>query len=272
MKKIILLTIIGLASIFKIVNAQPFTLKSTGESKSFQLKIYYGTQGKGAFVQYIGQSGIIPLKLISKKTSKVGKSIRTKYVWNEIIQGRINGSYGLTENEGKLSELWYKRAKNEKMFQLENVNRLESIDKYLLHGTLISFYHSMDSQLNILYPDGSKENMLLPAFDLPNPARKSIIADYNFDGYDDVAFSIPDAGMGVYRTFTIFLYEPVTKRFKKLADPNDSRTNCSGLCDVTLDHKNKLLASTCRGAATWWTDIYSFSKGNQLKWISSKKQ
>jgi len=41
------------------INAQPFTLKSVGEAKSFGLKIYYGTKGKGAFVQYKGQKGII---------------------------------------------------------------------------------------------------------------------------------------------------------------------------------------------------------------------
>lgn len=39
------------------------------------------------------------------------------------------------------------------------------------------------------------------------------IADYNFNGFDNVAFSIPDAGMGVYRTFSIYLYNPKSKRF-----------------------------------------------------------
>ncbi|ULT41228.1 hypothetical protein KRR40_42165 [Niabella defluvii] len=47
----------------------------------------------------------------------------------------------------------------------------------------------------------------------PGGARQSYIADYNFDGYDDVAFSVADAGMGVYRQFTIYLYNPDTNSF-----------------------------------------------------------
>lgn len=259
--------------IFTTVFAQPFMLRSTGTSKAFQLKIYYGTQGKGAFVQYIGQSGIIPLKVKNKVTIKKGQSSRTTYVWDEVINEKINGSYGLTEEAGQLSGAWYRRKKDGRKFQFESAGKRENaIDKYLLHGTLISFYHTNNDQLNIGYPDNRQETMRLPNFDHPDPLRQGTIADYNFDGYDDVAFSIPDAGMGVYRTFSIFLYDPATRRFKKLAEPNDSKANCSGLCDITLDTKNKLLISACRGAATWWKDVYQFSGQNKLVWVKSMKQ
>ncbi|TDQ08321.1 XAC2610-related protein [Pedobacter metabolipauper] len=273
MTKKIIPIIISLTIIFTGVNAQPFTLKSTGQAKSFQLKIYYGTQGKGAFVQYMGQSGIILLKIKSKVSSQMGHSARTTYVWNEIIEGKINGSYDLTEQDGQPLSAWYRRKKDGREFQLESKDLADSeMDKYLLHGALISFYHTYNDQLIISYPGNKKETMQLPDFDHPDPLRRGTIADYNFDGYDDVAFSIPDAGMGVYRIFSIFLYDPTAKRFKKLAEPNDSRANCSGLCDVTIDSKNTLLMSACRGAATWWKDTYRFSKGNKLIWVSSTKQ
>ncbi len=41
------------------LRAQPFLLTSARTKPSFSLKIYYGTEGKGAFVQYSGQKGII---------------------------------------------------------------------------------------------------------------------------------------------------------------------------------------------------------------------
>lgn len=270
-----ILPILILVMMFSKVMAQPFSLKSTSVTKPFRLNIYYGTEGKGAFVQYRGQQGIIPLKVKSRISQ--GKSVQPKvtYLWDEIVRGKVTGSYGLSQQAEKLSAVWYKRNKDGKQFQLEQEpDQGESplMDKYLLHGVLISFYHTPDEQLLFSYPDGSKKNSQLPGFDQPGPRRQGNIADYNFDGYDDVAFSIPDAGMGVYRTFSIFLYDPKAKRFQLLAEPTDANANCSGLCDVTLDQKNKLLMTACRGGATWWKDVYRFSGANKLIWVSSGKQ
>ena len=274
MKKLISLII--LVMLFSRVDAQPFLLRSTGLAKPFHLDIYYGTEGKGAFVQYRGQQGLIPLKLKSRVLQAHAKdntgTAKITYVWDELVGGKVTGSYGLTHEAEILSKIWYTRNKDGKQFSLENSPAQEGgdgKDKYLLHGTLIKFYHSTNDMLSFSYPDGSSQNLELPEFDLPDPARQGIIADYNFDGYDDVAFSFPDAGMGVYRTFSIYLYNPKSKRFQLLAEPNDSKANCSGFCDVTLDKKNKLLMTSCRGAATWWKDAYRFSQGNKLLWLRS---
>jgi len=276
MKKFLFLII--LAMLFSRITAQPFSLKSTGLAKDFHLNIYYGTEGKGAFVQYRGQQGIIPLKLKSRVVQsnvkdKTGPS-KITYVWDELVGGKLTGSYGLTQEAEKLSKVRYTRNRDAKLFKLENAPEQDGAigkDKYLLHGVLISFYHSTNEQLSFSYPDGLVQNLQLPEFDLPDPVRQGIIADYNFDGYDDVAFSIPDAGMGVYRTFSIYLYNPKSKHFQQLAEPNDSKANCSGFCDVTLDKKNKLLMTSCRGAATWWKDAYCFASGNKLVWLRSIK-
>ena len=269
-----LITLIFLASIFSGVTAQPFLLKSTGGNKSFYLNIYYGTEGKGAFVQYRGQQGIIPLRLKSRiNQGKTGQS-KITYVWDEIIKGEVTGIYGLTQEAEKISVVWYKNNKNQKRFQLENSadeDDSAGIGKYLLHGVLISFRHTSDELLIFSYPDGRTKTSQLPGFDHPDPQRQGTIADYNFDGYDDVAFSLPDAGMGVYRTFSIYLYNPSTKRFNILAEPNAPKAKCSGFCDATLDKLNKLLFTACRGAATWWKDVYKFSDNNTLIWVRSQK-
>jgi hypothetical protein len=274
MKKI--LSIILFVMIFTQLNAQPFSLKSTGNGKGFQLDIYYGSEGKGAFVQYRGHQGTIPLKIVSRVMQGNPESSQFSYIWDEVVDGKVTGSYGLTQKAKTISGAWYKRKKDGQRFDLENAaaNMSNSTGKakYLLHGILISFYQSANDELTFSYPSGHTQTIHLPDFDHPDPLRKGNIADYNFDGYDDVAFSIPDAGMGVYRTFSIFLYDPLSKRFKQLSEPSDQRANCSGFCDVTLDKKNKLFFTSCRGAATWWKDTYRFSKAGKLIWVSSGKQ
>lgn len=268
-------SIILLVLLFSKAIAQPFSLKAINVAKPFSLDIYFGTEGKGAFVQYRGQQGIIPLRL--KTISSKGKSAQSKvtYVWDEMIGGKITGSYGLTQEAGKLSAAWYKRGKDGRQFPLEQIITPENaarIDKYLLHDVLISFRHTSDNLLLFSYSDGSTKTSQLPGFDHPDPRRQGTIADYNFDGFDDVAFSIPDEGMGVYRIFSIYLYNPKSKRFQILVEPDVPQGKCSGLCDLTLDKKNKRLISSCRGGATWWNDVYRFSNSNKLIWIKSGKQ
>lgn len=276
-----LISSINLIVVFLIINtttkAQPFTLKSVGETKPFQLQIHYGTKGKGAFVQYVGQKGIIPLRIkthaVDSTERESGQPDFTTYVWDEVIDGKVTGSYGLVEELRHISDPWYVRKKDGKRFRLEYVNEkkltYDGNKKFLLHGALLSFNIFKHHQLSITYPDGQKKTIQLPDFDHPDYVRQSIIADYNFDGYDDIAFSIPDAGMGVYRTFSIWLYQPTSKRFEKLVEPDYSRSNCSGLCDVTLDGKRKLFFTACRGGARWWQDVYQFDKRNKLVWIKS---
>jgi hypothetical protein len=257
MKKI--LTGMMLAMLVTQASAQPFSLRST-EGNAFSLTIYCSPDGKGAFVQYHSNEGIIPLRIKSVVKHNNGQDdglFKITYVWDEIVGGKVNGSYGLTQEPDKISGAWYKRKKDGKQFQLEKADQTDNakgLNKYLLHNILISFYQTSNEQLTFKYGTSNTQPIQLPVFDHPDQLRRGFIADYNFDGYDDVAFSIPDAGMGVYQTFSIFLY--------------DSRLKA---CDVTLDSKNKLLLTSCRGAANWWKDVYRFSKGNKLVWVNSGK-
>ncbi len=263
---------------FSRARAQPYLLKSTDSGKNFQLKIYYGTEGKGAFVQYVGQKGIIPLRIRTMDIKKNNENnISTVYYrWDELIDGKITGNYSLSETTGNISGAVYKRAKDGKIFNLEQTaggspdNRQE--DRLFINNIMITFSHHENTALTFTYQDGHKETLQLEGFDNPQQIRRSHIADYNFDGHDDVGFSIPDAGMGVYRTFTIFLYDPGSKRFKKLKEPASNNANCIGFCDVTLDKKNRLLFTSCRGGARWWSEIYRFDKANKLIWVRSKKE
>lgn len=259
------------------IYAQPFTLKSVGEAKEFRLKLYYGTQGKGAFVQYSGKKEIIPLQVKNFRVDKDGRSDGQPdteyYTWNEMIGGKINGVYEFEIMQHQASNITYTRAKDNRKFTLEMVEdeKYDGSEKYFLHGALLAFNHFYNNHFTITYPDGKKTAIELPSPDKPSFARQSIIEDYNFDGYDDIAFSVPDDGMGVYRMFEIYLYHPQSKRFEKLKEPDYSHSSCSCLCDVTIEKDKKLLITGCRGGARWHQDVYRFSKKGNLEWISTRE-
>ncbi|MFD2286166.1 hypothetical protein GJU39_19930 [Pedobacter petrophilus] len=257
--------------------AQPFTFQYTGLSKSFMLDLDFGNKGKGAGVKYKGQTQVIALQVKSYQLDTSGRrngkpDIET-FVWDEVIAGKVNGQYGLSKSKDVVKNSWYQRKKDGKRFFLHHVkNKKDNGNSALLvHGAFIKFNRINNNKVEIEYPDGQKTTSVLPDEDSPDARRQSYIEDYNFDGYDDLGFSIPDAGMGVYRTFGIWLYNPVSKRFEKMVEPDYTNAECSELCNVTLDKKKKLLYSTCRGGARWWQDTYRFSTKNKLIWISSKE-
>jgi hypothetical protein len=263
-----------------LLHSQPITLKSIDEVKEFRLMLYYGNGGKGAFVQYEGKKGIIPLQVKNYRLDTLGRKInqpdRHYFEWEEIAEGKVNGTYKMLQMQNIITDVSYRRAKDWKNFTLEladeNDEKPDSNDKYLLHGALISFNHFYNSNLLIEYADGKRMTAELPFPDSPDAAMQSIIEDYNFDGYDDLAFTIPDAGMGVYSMFTIYLYNPKKKRFEKLEEPDYAKSSCSCLCDVSINIEKKLLQTGCRGGAAWHQDSYHFDRNGILRWIFSEEQ
>lgn len=275
MKKLFLL----FAAVFStvILHAQPLSLKSVDADKEFRLMLYYGNAGKGAFVQYEGKKDIIPLRVKSYilDTLQVhnNQPARHYFVWDEMVNGKVKGTYKLMQMNNIIDDAMY-ISENRRYFQLDltevHDEKEDGNDKYLLHDALISFNHFYNNNLLIEYPDGKKMTAELPFPDSPDAVQQSIIEDYNFDGYDDLAFAIPDAGMGVYHTFTIYLYNPKKKRFEKLKEPDYSQSGCSCLCDVYVNKEKKLLQSSCRGGASWHQDLYRFDKNGILKWMRTR--
>lgn len=255
-------------------HAQPFTLKSVDEAKEFSLKIYYGTQGKGAFVQYKGQKGIIPLKIkkvaIDDSQGEYNQPNFTSYVWEEIIEGKINGTYYLTEGLRDLFDVKYIRKKDNRTFKFEEdkTEKFDGVSKFLLHDVMIDYNIVYDNRLKFMYSNKQTVNLELPDIDNPNYSRQAIIEDYNFDGFDDISFSIPDGGMGVYRVFIVFIYKAKIKKFEKLIEPDFSKSKCECLCDLKIDKNKKIISSECRGGARWWKDFYQYKTG-KLVWVRS---
>lgn len=257
--------------------AQPFRLQSIGLSKPFTLDLNFGNEGKGACLKYKGQTNMIALRIKSYQVDTSGRSSGQPdwitYIWDEMIAGKVNGQYGLTKSVNSVKNIWYLRQKDGRRFELQHLENKEDNGNsaLIVHGALVNFNRIDSDKLTIKYPNGQTTSVILPNVDSPDASRQSHIEDYNFDGYDDLGFSIPDAGMGVYRTFGIWLYHPVGKRFEKMIEPDYTNAECSDLCNVTVDKKKKLLYSTCRGGARWWQDTYRFSTKNRLIWLRSKE-
>jgi len=257
-------------------HAQPFTLTSVDEAKEFSLKIYYGTHGKGAFVQYKGQKGIIPLQIKSFNVDKSGREDGqpdfTSYIWEEIIDGKINGTYYLTEGLRDLFDVKYIRKKDKRTFKFEEdkTEKFDGVSKFLLHDVMIDYNIFYDNLLKFMYSNKQTINLQLPDIDSPNFSRHATINDYNFDGFDDISFSIPDGGMGVYRTFTVFIYNTKTKKFEKLIEPDFRKSKCECLCNLKIEKNKKIISSECRGGARWWKDFYQYKNG-KLFWVRSQE-
>lgn len=65
--------------------------------------------------------------------------------------------------------------------------------------------NSINDQFTFTYPDGKVSSPNVISLDVPNVRRSCYIKDYNFEGYDDLAFSLPDAGLDVNKTFNILV-------------------------------------------------------------------
>ena len=95
------------------------------------------------------------------------------------------------------------------------------------------------------------------------------VEDYNFDGFSDFSCSHVDDGMGVYRIYQIFIYNPKTNLFDKLEIPSGCYPECELFCDITVNKKKKQLISSCRGGASWHKDIWKFGPDGKLKLLTN---
>jgi hypothetical protein len=81
-------------------------------------------------------------------------------------------------------------------------------------------------------------------------------ADYNFDGYQDLASS---ATLGqVNEAVAVYLYQPASGEFRELLAPAVPHINCEGFWSLVPDAASRTLSSSCRSGPMWYTDLYRY--------------
>lgn len=246
-------------------NAQPFKFNSIGEKKPFSLHFGWHNK-KGAYVWYDGQKSPIALKLKHYERDTSQREDHQPdveyYKWTELVNGKATGEYKLTSMLRTISDVEYLRYKDQRKFKFEidENEKYEGKNMALLHGIQIHFYTFFKDDLIIKYPDLKEEKFKLYEVNEGKP-RYVYIDDYNFDGIDDIAFSVTD-GEGLNVVYNVFIYNPTTKRFSPLKEPED--IGCGYFNNLKVDKKAKKLAVTCKDNARWKTYIYKIDKTGKL--------
>lgn len=255
-----------------VINARALRLQSVGEQKNFELNLFYGDEGKGAFVQYKGQKGILELKInnYSKESANTDEPqyYFETFVWDEIVDGKINGTYTLLTENDNFREAHYLRKKDGRKFYFKHISNLKTQELYL-NNTRISYDIKRSPYVSIIDEKGGATDFVLPDISDPPRERSLEINDYNLDGYDDLGFSAPDAGMGVYSVYYILVYDPESQNFQNMQEPDYSKSECQCLCNVLVDEFERKMTTSCRGGARWYLDVYKMKNG---KWVFEKSE
>ena len=261
--------IIYIALVLPISTFAQMKFKSIGTAKPIEFT--FGFQHtKGAFVWYKGEKEPIALELksieIDSSERESGQPDFYYYRYTEMYNGKATGEYGITEWPRNVDDIYYIRYKDSKKFNFELVEDDEVYDgksMVLLHGVQFHYYAFYKDSLTLVYPNGSKLNLLLNELD-EDKARQVEIRDYNFDGVDDISFS-STSGDGLHVVYNVFIYNPLTKKFSELIEPIGAYfTNLK----VDIEHKN--LTTNTKSGPQWFTQTYKFD--NLGKLVLLKKQ
>ncbi|RZJ82165.1 MAG: hypothetical protein EOO47_01620 [Flavobacterium sp.] len=250
-------------------------LKSVGTQRPIYLEMGY-TLDKGAFVWYKGQNEPIPLKIksltIDSSEKEAGQPNFTTYKWTEVYKGKAIGEYGFIEWPRHVDGFYYKRYSDGKVFNFEiyHEGTYDGKSMALVQNVQFHFYSFYRDSLSIVYPNGGKQQMeLSPLPENRSQARYLYVQDYNFDGVDDIAFSVTD-GEGLVVVFDVFIYNKTTKKFNRLLTPAGA-DDCGYLTNLELDKEKKQLSTTCKSGASWLGYTYKFNKLGKLVLVKGEE-
>jgi hypothetical protein len=113
-----------------------------------------------------------------------------------------------------------------------------------------------DGRVDVGTSRSSARQLLLASTDEAGGGTRLGHADYNFDGYQDLATR---ATLGqVNEAVTVYLYEPASGQFRTLAAPAGAHISCAGFWSLTPDPATRTLTSSCRSGPMWYSDVYRY--------------
>lgn len=134
----------------------------------------------------------------------------------------------------------------------------------ILHDVKFKFSAFYDRDLTISYQDGeiSKINLEESPEDKP---RYCEIADFNFDGIDDIGFIFTDE-TGLNLIYNIFIYNPQSRKFLPLFLP-DLEEDKFRILNPKFNTTDKSLTVSYKSGPSWISYRYKFGKNYRLKFI-----
>jgi hypothetical protein len=248
-------------------NAQ-MNFKSIGTQQPIFLTIgWHGT--KTGFVWYKGQKEPIALQFksldIDSSERASGQPDFYTYKWTEMYKGKATGEYGFTEWPRNVADIYYLRFRDGKKFTFELIEEKEykGNSMALVHNAQFHYYSFYKDSLTIKYQDGTQQQYLLNRLEEESGRSRSFyIDDYNFDGADDVAFSITD-GEGLHVVYDVFIYNPEKKTFSRLQLPGKEE-GCGYFTNLKRDEDRKELITQCKSGPSWLSYTYKFDRSGKL--------
>ncbi|MGV8993687.1 MAG: XAC2610-related protein [Flavobacterium sp.] len=255
--------IIYTAFLIPLCTFAQMNFKSVGTVK--HIEFTFGFQHpKGAFVWYKGQKEPIALELksleIDSSERESGQPDFDYYKYTEMYNGKATGEYGITVWPRNVADIYYIRYKDGKKFKFDLVEDGEEYDgksMVLLHAVQFHYYSFYKDSLTIVYPNGSKLNLLLNELD-EDKVRRVQIRDYNFDGINDISFDVTSDD-GLHVVYNVFIYNPITKKFSELREPAGGY-----FTNLKVDHEYKNLTTNTKSGANWLSQSYKFNNLGKL--------
>ncbi|WP_316776828.1 XAC2610-related protein [Pedobacter antarcticus] len=134
----------------------------------------------------------------------------------------------------------------------------------ILHDVKFKFSTFHDQNLTISYQDGETSRINLEESPEDKP-RYCEIADFNFDGIDDIGFVFTDE-TGLNLIYNIFIYSPLSKKFITLFLP-DLEEDKFRILNPKFNTTDKSLTVSYKSGPSWSSYRYKFGKNYKLKFI-----
>lgn len=251
--------------------AQPFKFKTKEGVNPIALQLSWHNEGKGAAILYNGKNEPVMLKVKSyqKDTSDsaVGAQSEERFIWEEITKGRATGEFSVKMRDSTLYDMSYIRYSDRKKTDFDYI---PDTTKYnvksvaILHGVQFEFFSFYKQDLTLSYEDGESRRITLEECPEDKP-RYCEIADFNFDGIDDIGFVFTDE-TGLNLIYNIFIYNPLSKKFAPLILP-DLEEDKFRILNPKFNATDKSLTVSYKSGPSWNSYLYKFGKNDQLKFF-----
>ncbi len=97
------------------------------------------------------------------------------------------------------------------------------------------------------------------------PGVSVLVADWNFDGFADLAVPVTDGYGGVNYFYDLYVFAPSRSRFEVMSFPNGGQ-----LCNPELRTDTRTIETDCKSGPKWYAEDFRFSRGRPYTYRSAE--